>query len=57
MTQCRYTEENLPKLSFYERLPQKQEPWYFVPVMQEGRKALEDLNEKLGEQKKKAVIC
>lgn len=48
MTECRYTRDNLPTNSFNEQLPQSQESWYFVPVMERGRKALEEVNEKLG---------
>lgn len=48
MTECRYTRDNLPTNSFNEQLPQSQESWYFVPVMERGRKALEEVNDKLG---------
>ncbi|XP_073823096.1 phosphoribosylformylglycinamidine synthase [Musca autumnalis] len=48
MTECRYTKENLPVNSFNEQLPHSQESWYKVPVMAEGRKALEEVNAKLG---------
>lgn len=47
MTQCSYTPENIPKNSFNENLPQT-EAWFFVPIIAEGRKALEDVNTKLG---------
>ncbi|KAH8349013.1 hypothetical protein KR084_010343 [Drosophila pseudotakahashii] len=48
MTQCLYTEENTPKATFDEQLPEQQANWYFVPVLEEGRKALELINQKLG---------
>lgn len=48
MTECRYTEENLPVNSFNEQLPQAKESWYKVSIMEIGRKALEDVNVKLG---------
>lgn len=48
MTQCRYTDENIPKISFDERLSKKEEKWYFVPILEQGRKALEEVNIKLG---------
>lgn len=48
MTQCQYTEQNLPKESFNERLPQTQESWYTVPVMTKGKEAIEEVNQKLG---------
>lgn len=50
MTQCQYTDENLPHKSFEERLPQKtrDDDWYLVPVLREGRAALEEVNQKLG---------
>lgn len=48
MTQCRYTAENLPQNSFNERLPKEQEPWFYVPVLKEGKKALVEVNEKMG---------
>lgn len=48
MTQCQYTKENYPINSFDEQLPKTQESWYKVPVMQEGREALEKVNRKLG---------
>ena len=50
MTQCQYTTENLPVQSFDEQLPKKTkaDDWYLVPVMTEGRQALEDVNKSLG---------
>lgn len=48
MTECPYTKDNLPVNSFNEQLPKSQESWYKVPVLEEGRKALEVVNEKLG---------
>ena len=49
MTQCRYTDENIPQDSFDERLPKgKNDSWYFIPVLSQGRKALEEVNSKLG---------
>lgn len=50
MTQCRYTDENRPVKSFIERLPKKTkaDDWYLVPVLRDGRTALEEVNKKLG---------
>ncbi|XP_031616970.1 phosphoribosylformylglycinamidine synthase [Contarinia nasturtii] len=50
MTQCRYTAENLPIKSFDEQLPKKtkSDDWYLVPVLSEGRTALEKVNNELG---------
>lgn len=50
MTQCQYTDENLPIKSFDERLPKKtkSDDWYLVPVLCEGRTALEKVNKELG---------
>lgn len=48
MTQCRYTDENIPKDSFNERLPEEKEPWFHVPVLSKGQKALEEVNVKMG---------
>lgn len=50
MTQCRYTDENLPIKSFDEQLPKKSKAdnWYLVPVLLEGRTALEKVNDELG---------
>ena len=48
MTECPYTKDNLPVNSFNEQLPQTQESWYKIPVIEEGRKALEEVNAKLG---------
>ncbi|XP_017079481.2 phosphoribosylformylglycinamidine synthase [Drosophila eugracilis] len=48
MTQCLYTKENIPKESFNEQLPERQSNWHFVPVLEEGRRALERINQELG---------
>lgn len=49
MTQCRYTESNMPLQSFDERLPRSAAPsWYTVPVMRDGRAAIEAVNRELG---------
>lgn len=48
MTQCRYTIQNLPVASFDEQLPKTNESWYFVPILKDGRKALEEVDKKLG---------
>lgn len=50
MTQCQYTNENLPLETFDEQLPKriKADDWYLVPVLREGRFALEEVNRKLG---------
>jgi phosphoribosylformylglycinamidine synthase len=48
MTQCRYTNDNIPKNSFDEKLPKEKEPWFYVPVLKEGRKALQEVNSKMG---------
>lgn len=48
MTQCRYTEENIPINSFDERLPKEKESWFYVPVLSQGRKALQEVNSKMG---------
>lgn len=50
MTQCRYTDDNLPIKSFDEQLPKKTktDDWYLVPVLCEGRTALEKVNNELG---------
>lgn len=49
MTECQYTPENLPVDSFDEQLPKQQSNWHIVPVLTEGRQALEKVNEELGE--------
>lgn len=43
MTQCRYGE---PINSFDHGI--RPEPWYVVDILGQGRKALEDVNNKLG---------
>nr|XP_032511020.1 phosphoribosylformylglycinamidine synthase isoform X1 [Danaus plexippus plexippus] len=48
MTQCIYTKENLPQKSFNEGLPKDLEPWYVVPLLDEGMAAMEKVNTKLG---------
>lgn len=48
MTECRYTVANMPKSSFNEQLPQHNEEWFTVPVLAQGRRAIEDVNRKLG---------
>lgn len=48
MTQCRYTDENIPIDSFNERLPKEKESWFYVPVLSQGRKALQEVNSKMG---------
>uniref|UniRef100_A0A0A1X5F9 Phosphoribosylformylglycinamidine synthase n=1 Tax=Zeugodacus cucurbitae TaxID=28588 RepID=A0A0A1X5F9_ZEUCU len=48
MTECEYTEDNLPINSFIEQLPKCQEPWYHVPLLTVGRPALEKVNSELG---------
>lgn len=48
MTQCIYTEENLPRKSFNEGLPTDLEQWFVVPLLKEGRPAMEKVNQKLG---------
>lgn len=48
MTQCRYTEQNMPRCSFDEQLPHTQESWYTVPIMSQGRDAIQQVNQKLG---------
>lgn len=48
MTECLYTQANLPQQSFDEQLPQTDNAWYTVPLLQQGRKALEAVNAKMG---------
>ncbi|XP_026328258.1 phosphoribosylformylglycinamidine synthase [Hyposmocoma kahamanoa] len=48
MTQCIYTEDNLPRKSFNEGLPKDLEPWFVVPLLKEGRPAMESVNQRLG---------
>lgn len=48
MTQCEYTEQNIPRESFDENLPKNTSSWFFVPVLKDGRKALEKVNQELG---------
>ncbi|CAH2075330.1 unnamed protein product, partial [Iphiclides podalirius] len=48
MTQCIYTKENLPRISFNEALPKDLEPWYVVPLKKEGMIAMKAVNQKLG---------
>lgn len=48
MTHCVYTKENLPVNSFDERLPLYSENWFTVPILEKGKAALSEVNEKLG---------
>ncbi|XP_034668475.1 phosphoribosylformylglycinamidine synthase [Drosophila subobscura] len=48
MTHCLYTAENIPKQSFDEQLPSGQTDWHFVPVLEQGRAALQKINQELG---------
>ncbi|KAH8404357.1 hypothetical protein KR222_004912 [Zaprionus bogoriensis] len=51
MTQCQYTKANTPRESFDEQLPSQQAAeaaWYYVPVLEQGRSALEQINVDLG---------
>lgn len=48
MTECLYTPANIPKQTFDEQLPQTDNAWYTVPLLQQGRKALEVVNMKMG---------
>ncbi|KAH8281203.1 hypothetical protein KR044_001905 [Drosophila immigrans] len=48
MTECQYTDENTPQDSFDEMLPAKQAAWNYVPVLEQGRPALEQINNELG---------
>ncbi|EDW02888.1 phosphoribosylformylglycinamidine synthase [Drosophila grimshawi] len=48
MTQCIYTESNMPRDSFDEQLPAEQAAWSYVPVLEQGRPALEEINRELG---------
>lgn len=48
MTQCEYTKQNIPKDSFDENLPKSTNSWFFVPILKDGRKALEKVNQELG---------
>ncbi|KAL7738776.1 hypothetical protein ACLKA6_001175 [Drosophila palustris] len=48
MTQCQYTEGNTPRDSFDEQLPAQQAAWHYVPVLEQGRPALEQINRELG---------
>lgn len=47
MTECRYTDENIPKSSFNERLVRR-ENLYEIDVMIRGRDALQEWSEELG---------
>lgn len=55
MTQCVYTEDNLPRKSFNEGLPNDLEPWFVVPLLKEGRPAMERVNQKLGKSLKLCI--
>ncbi|XP_052868748.1 phosphoribosylformylglycinamidine synthase [Anopheles cruzii] len=48
MTQCQYTEHNIPVNDFYETIGRTKEDWYFVPILEQGRRALEEINVKNG---------
>ncbi|GAB0086136.1 Phosphoribosylformylglycinamidine synthase [Sergentomyia squamirostris] len=49
MTQCQYTDANMPRENFYEQvLLKKPEEWYRVPIMEHGISALKEVNDKLG---------
>ncbi|KAL4706552.1 hypothetical protein ACJJTC_015750 [Scirpophaga incertulas] len=48
MTQCIYTNQNIPRKSFNEALPKDLEPWFVVPLQKEGLSAMERVNKKLG---------
>ncbi|EAA01024.2 AGAP002091-PA [Anopheles gambiae str. PEST] len=48
MTQCQYTERNIPANDFYEMVSRSKEDWYFVPLLEQGRRALEEINVKNG---------
>ncbi|XP_017130543.1 phosphoribosylformylglycinamidine synthase [Drosophila elegans] len=48
MTQCLYTEKNTPSASFDEQLPERRDNWEVVPVLEEGRPALDRINQTLG---------
>lgn len=48
MTQCEYTEQNIPKQSFDENLPKNSSGWFFVPILKDGRKAMEKVSQELG---------
>lgn len=48
MTQCQYVPANMPKESFDEQLPPQKPEWQIVPLVEEGRAALEQVNLELG---------
>ncbi|XP_030241887.1 phosphoribosylformylglycinamidine synthase isoform X2 [Drosophila navojoa] len=48
MTHCQYTAANTPRESFDEQLPAQQAAWHYVPILAEGRTALERINQELG---------
>lgn len=50
MTQCLYTGANLPRATFDEQLPAPAAgaSWYTVPVLRDGRAAIERVNRELG---------
>ena len=47
MTECRYTDENIPKRSFNERLV-KREKLHEIDVVNRGRSALQEWSDELG---------
>lgn len=48
MTQCRYTDDNMPRESFEEQLPKIENSWFSIPILEEGRESIEAVNVKLG---------
>ncbi|CRK86525.1 CLUMA_CG000196, isoform A [Clunio marinus] len=48
MTQCIYTWDNIPVESFDEHLKKDKGSWFVVPLLSEGKKALHDVNSKMG---------
>lgn len=48
MTQCQYTQGNMPRETFDEQLPPPQPEWHVVPLIEQGRAALEQINLELG---------
>ncbi|EDW63604.1 phosphoribosylformylglycinamidine synthase [Drosophila virilis] len=48
MTHCQYTAANMPRESFDEQLPAQLAAWHYVPMMAQGRAALEEINQELG---------
>uniref|UniRef100_A0A1B0CYC3 Phosphoribosylformylglycinamidine synthase n=1 Tax=Lutzomyia longipalpis TaxID=7200 RepID=A0A1B0CYC3_LUTLO len=49
MTECQYTQQNLPVENFYEQVLLKEpDNWYEVPVLEKGLPALREVDAKLG---------